>query len=50
MPDLESSKDLPKLRDDDPLQVLWCHNLRDGHMPLQSSDDPVDTEIQMLQT
>ena len=50
MPDLESSKDLPKLRDDDPLQALCCHNLRDGPMPLQSSDDPADTEIQMLQT
>ena len=48
MSDLESSKELPKLRDDDPMQVLWCHNLGDGPMALQSSDDPDATEIQML--
>ena len=48
--DLESSKGLPKLHNDDPLQVLWCHNLDDVPMPLQMSGDPATMEIKMLLT
>ena len=47
---LESSKSLPKLHNDDPLQLLWCHNLDDRPMPLQRSGDPTAMEIQMLLT